>query len=687
MRVLIKALPVLLLAVSCRTLVPDTKPETPRGPDFYDVKVSYSGFAPVSGEPLFSTYAPIWIYKAIACRVNGSFLATGKEYPDIFINKATGTFGDIDDPDAGGFLYYSRYQGKSTDGRLLYADPVFIKNCPWSRGDSNVRILNVGGQITAFLLGRSAINVAEFNSSSLSFGTEWQRNITISGFSEAVRAADLIDIGNNMADVYYLCGDGTAKSETMEDVNQGYYDAYGSWRGVIGNGVLYRCRIDLSNWSQVGTAERLAEGQKLIEMPQGITVFYDKASGKRGLIYGNKFGVIKYAPIDDPGNVSFLSDSHGKELINPSLISGMMTFPSVSGSRTDLVTSGEGAFFYYRFTGSYDEFGAPVFEPAEELICRDHPAYSGSLCVPSVVDWDKDGVLDIISGNSEGRILFFKNYGTDAIPAFGEGQPLMSCGEVLRHHAGYFEVQGPDDGGAWGYICPNVIDWDGDGILDIVFSSNSSRVEVMLGNGSGTLDCLGPRMIITLGGAELWGMWRVRPGVTRIGTDIYLAFMDTDNAVHLYRKVSLTSVEDCGQLKMTDGNIITGHRANAGSTLGERGRSKLEFADWDGDGIIDLLIGTPQHSSFPNPTSGLPEFASQKALHVLYFRNAGSNNDMVFEYPKEFQFKQKKVTLGGHAQSPAVCRLGDCTNGPNLLVGCESGRFYFYKRSDLNFIP
>lgn len=686
MKALLKVMPILLLVASCNALNIDERSDSKQDSDYYVVKANYTGFSPESGEPLLSTYAPVWVYKAIACLCNGSVLQAGQDYPDIFINKSTGTFGDVDDPFSGDYLYYSQYQGKSTEGRLLYSDPVSIKSTPWARRDANVRMINYNGKTYAMLMAKTKVYVAEYNSGSVSFGSSWSTTVDIAGVANSVNCAD-VRVSDGVVEIYYLCADGTAKSETMEDVYQGYYDAYGSWRGNIGNAVLFRCRIDLASWTQVGAAEQLAIGQELIQMPQGLAIFEDKANNKIGLLYGNKFGVLKYAPVDNPGAVVFVKDKNGRELINHSLINGMMTIPQQgTGSRTDFVTSGEGAFCHYRFTGAYDRSGAPVFNAPEELLSRNHPLYSGSLSVPTVVDWDNDGVLDIISGNSEGRILFFKNYGSNKTPAFGNGDPLYSCGEEVKFHAGYFEVQGPDDGGAWGYICPNVIDWDGDGILDIVTSSNATRIEIMLGNGSGTLDCLGPRMILTLGGSELWGMWRVRPAVTRVDGEIYLAFMDTDDAVHLYRKVSLTSVEDCGQLKMTDGNIITGHRANASTSLGERGRAKLEFADWDGDGVTDLLIGTPGHASFPNPTSGLPEFATQTALHVLFLRNAGTNANMVFEYPKQFQFKHKKVTLGSHAQSPSVCYLGNCTSGPNLLVGCESGRFYFYNRGDLNYL-
>lgn len=677
---------------SCTEAVPEPVGNNGRDDSFYKVKATYAGVLPVSGEPLKATIeeglAPVWIYKAIAAGFAGySYPSVKSEFPDIFILKNSGTSNDADDPYDGGYCFVCRYQGKSSDGRTIFTSPQLVEDVPWERTEKKIKMLDINGQTYAVQMTNSMINVAKYDRTANTFGNYVWSN-PLSGISGMVQI-DIIPGETDIADVYVLTTDGTAHQESHKDVYEGYYDAYGNWRGTVGNAELYHFTMSTKDWTQQSQPEQIAESTELIYMPQGFTYFEDKAAGKKGYLFGNKFKSMKFASADNPSIVEFLTDGAGESLTNPCLINRMMTIHDPqTGSRTDFITSGEGAFYLYRFTGSYDENGAPLYYPPEDLLAKNSPLYGGSLVVPTVVDWDSDGVLDIISGNSEGRIAFFKNYATNASPAFGEAEYLMSCGEEVQFCAGYFEVQGPDDGGAWGYICPNVIDWDGDGILDIVTSSNSTRVEVMLGTGSKTADCLGPRMTVTLNGGELWGMWRVRPAVTEIDGEIYMAFMDTEDALHLYKKTSLTSVEDCGQLRMTDGNIMTGHRAieEATSTLGERGRAKLEFADWDGDGVIDLIIGTSKQGSFPNPDYGLPYYASGiRSFNVIYLRNAGTNENMVFEYPKQFKFLDRQVNLGSHAQSPCICNLGDTSYGPNLLVGCESGRFYFYSHKDLHF--
>jgi hypothetical protein len=71
---------------------------------------------------------------------------------------------------------------------------------------------------------------------------------------------------------------------------------------------------------------------------------------------------------------------------------------------------------------------------------------------------------------------------------------------------------------------------------------------------------------------------------------------------------------------------------------------------------------------------------------VVYLRNVGTNESPVYEYPRQLQFRGKDIYHGAHANSPAVCMLGDVeANKPNLLIGMESGRLYFYRHDDITF--
>lgn len=77
----------------------------------------------------------------------------------------------------------------------------------------------------------------------------------------------------------------------------------------------------------------------------------------------------------------------------------------------------------------------------------------GSRSSPTVTDLDRDGKKDLISGSSAGNIFFFKNMGSDASPVFVSSTLLKADGVTID--VGYDAH-------------PDVVDWDNDGVMDII---------------------------------------------------------------------------------------------------------------------------------------------------------------------------------------------------------------------------
>ena len=95
---------------------------------------------------------------------------------------------------------------------------------------------------------------------------------------------------------------------------------------------------------------------------------------------------------------------------------------------------------------------------------------------PVAVDWNGDGKLDLIAGNSAGYIEFFENTGTRAEPAFEDRGYMKAGGKIIRHMAGpNGSVQGPAET-KWGYTNLSVADWDLDGKLDILVNDITGAV-------------------------------------------------------------------------------------------------------------------------------------------------------------------------------------------------------------------
>lgn len=88
----------------------------------------------------------------------------------------------------------------------------------------------------------------------------------------------------------------------------------------------------------------------------------------------------------------------------------------------------------------------------------------GLAAAPWFVDWDGDGVLDLLVGNIAGQVILVPNEGTRTEPAFSATRRIVvqAGGEAIR-------VGGGDAG-------PTVADWDGDGRWDLLVGAGDGSV-------------------------------------------------------------------------------------------------------------------------------------------------------------------------------------------------------------------
>lgn len=99
---------------------------------------------------------------------------------------------------------------------------------------------------------------------------------------------------------------------------------------------------------------------------------------------------------------------------------------------------------------------------------------SGQLVVPlgysspTMADFDGDGAKDLVCGNSEGELYFYRNLGTHAAPAFGVGVRCES-------------LSVPIDLGNGSRARPFAWEWDGDGHADLLVGSGQGKVHIFLG--------------------------------------------------------------------------------------------------------------------------------------------------------------------------------------------------------------
>ena len=318
----------------------------------------------------------------------------------------------------------------------------------------------------------------------------------------------------------------------------------------------------------------------------------------------------------------------------------------------------------------------------------------GALVTPVSTDWEGDGDEDLICGNTAGYIGLIENLDGEAVPKWGAPQRLqkfLPYGEgivyyELRYKAGpQGSIQGPCEA-KWGYTAPSVADWNHDGMLDLVSNGIWGKVTWHQRTPDGELQM---EEAVKLSSEPRWEkpewnwwspvegelvtQWRTTPCVidwnedglndlVMLDHEGYLAFYERtkqDDELVLQSPQRIFKMEGPCEFDgkhnpmgdETDGLL----RLNA-KRAGGSGRRKLCFADWDGDGRIDLLVNS---------------------LNVNWLRNVRTD-DEGFTWFKDMGQLDERV-LAGHTTSPTVVDW-DKNGIPDLLVGAEDG-FLYYKQN------
>jgi hypothetical protein len=317
---------------------------------------------------------------------------------------------------------------------------------------------------------------------------------------------------------------------------------------------------------------------------------------------------------------------------------------------------------------------SPRFAPPRKLIQVDPFVKSGALSRPVAVDWNGDGKLDLLSGNSAGYIQYFENTGSRTQPAFTDRGYLKAAGRTIRHQAGpNGSIQGPAEA-KWGYTNPWAADWDLDGRLDLIVNDIRGEVVWYRRAAGGSLEAARPIEVEWGGpppkpdwiwwtprGKQLVTQWRTTPRVIDWDGDGLpdLVMLNHQGYLCLYRRVRIR-----GQLKLLPPDKLfvdaAGRFLNlAAGRAGRSGRRKVDFTDWDGDGDLDLI--------------------SDSDDGPVWYENKGGKDRVVMDHRGPLV----RARLAGHNPTPNFADWnGD--GRPDLLIGAEDGFFYYFERSYLD---
>jgi hypothetical protein len=103
----------------------------------------------------------------------------------------------------------------------------------------------------------------------------------------------------------------------------------------------------------------------------------------------------------------------------------------------------------------------PAFGKPVELQVDGKPLRVEGDAGPCVADWDGDGLPDLIVGAGDGSVTFFRNVGTRQKPVLATGEVLVPASSMDWEHLSKEPGRGVR-------AKPCVVDWDGDGKLDLL---------------------------------------------------------------------------------------------------------------------------------------------------------------------------------------------------------------------------
>jgi len=331
----------------------------------------------------------------------------------------------------------------------------------------------------------------------------------------------------------------------------------------------------------------------------------------------------------------------------------------------------------FKYVGCVREIFAPLVQGMQEK--------------PDWVDWDNDGDMDLVTGEAYGRLHLYENIGTQKYPKFKKPVWIKADGKILEVNRYTVFGKGPHLH-PMGYPSVSCVDWDKDGLFDLVIPNETNRVYWFKNIGKLGKPKFGKRRQILPDGFveskekikqsyEISNdpqksnngvypylddepfFWRQRFAIadyTGDGLEDVIALNGSGNLM-LYKRYR----DSKGKLKLKSGKQL--YYAN-GNAIKKPHFQKFRNVDWNGDGLMDIVV-----------TQNL---FSRDQRSVLFLKNVGTKDFPVFERPQAFQMWNRIITYSSHGLQPSF--LDWDGDGSLDFVGCtESGFFVLFRNAVL----
>ncbi len=250
-------------------------------------------------------------------------------------------------------------------------------------------------------------------------------------------------------------------------------------------------------------------------------------------------------------------------------------------------------------TAGHPQFSTPLYAQSGLGDLTVPP--SGCLgAFPRLVDWGSTAQKNLLIGQADGKVKFFLNTGSISAPAFDAGT-FVQVGQP----GSKTDIDVGDR------ATPTIVDWNADGVNDLVVGGLDGKIHVFANVGTDAAPDFRVQTLAQANSADLVvPMVRSSPVIMDLDGDGKKDILtgDTEGQLLLY---SNTGTNQAPSFSGYTAITADGVAINLPGTL----RSRPFVCDWTGDGLLDVLIGYGDtNGGKVHLYQGVPEPASLSLL-------------------------------------------------------------------------